>query len=563
MKSQATPSKFHAAKIARILLLPILAVCMTGCTSLSEYIHNGFKVGPNYGTPPASVAPKWIDAADVRVRSDSDDLSQWWKVFNDPVLDDLICNSYRQNLTLREAGFRVMQARAEYGITVGEIFPQTQTISGSYNRSATSIASLLGGSFGSVVSPGGGGSFPAIQRYINQNTVNFGLAWELDFWGRFRRAIEASSADLDASVANFEDVLVTLLGDVATNYVQYRVLEKQIQLLNDNAKFQRETLKIAKARFDVGAKDSELDYPQAKTTLAQTLAQIPPTEIRLRIRANKLCVLLGIPPEELTTRLAKAGIPDAPKEAVAGIPADLLRRRPDVRRAERLAAAESARIGVAQSRLYPHIAISGSFGWQAPKLEQLFTYPAFQGNYGPSFSWDILNYGRLQNGVRFQRARFQEVVTAYQNKVLSAAEEVENGLVTFVNSREQVQHLTDSVNAAKEARDVGARQYLDGKIDFNRLAVLELNLVQQQNLQAQARGDVALGLIQVYRALGGGWELRCNGCDSPSPSMLPTPTVSRNAVSESAEPTPIVESPAAPVIRAGFGRPQAAPSMEK
>lgn len=169
--------------------------------------------------------------------------------------------------------------------------------------------------------------------------MNFGLAWELDFWGRFRRAIEASAADLDASVQNYDDVLVTFLGDVAANYIQFRVLEQQIELLQENAKLQRESLKIAHARFDTGAKDSEVDLPQARTTLSQTLAQIPPTKIRMRAHTNRLCVLLGIPPEELQTRLAKSTIPNAPREAAAGIPADLLRRRPDVRRAERIAAA--------------------------------------------------------------------------------------------------------------------------------------------------------------------------------------------------------------------------------
>jgi NodT family efflux transporter outer membrane factor (OMF) lipoprotein len=501
---------------------------LAGCTSLPTYLRNGFKVGPNYVEPPAAVASGWIDATDVRVRSDTDDLSQWWTVFNDPVLNDLICNAYNQNLTLREAGYRVLQARADYGVAVGEIFPQTQNINGNYTRSATSIASLLGGSFGSFLPSGGG--LPPIQRFFNSNAINFGMAWELDFWGRYRRAIEASADDLDASVANYDDVLVTLLGDVALNYVQFRVLERQIELLNDNARFQRDSLKVVQARADVGAKDSELDLPQAKTTLARTLAQIPPTEIRLRARTNRLCILLGMPPEDLQKRLRKETIPSAPAEAVAGIPADLLRRRPDVRRAERLAAAESARIGVEESRLYPHISISGTFGWQAPKIEQLFTTPAFQGSYGPSFQWDVLNYGRNLNRIRFQQARFEEIVTVYQNKVLTAAEEVENGLVAFVKSQDQVRYLTDSVTEAKKARDVGARQYKDGKIDFNRLAVLELNLVDQQNVLAQAQGDVALGLIQVYRALGGGWQIRCTGC-TPTQAIVPAPDADKAAPS--------------------------------
>ena len=368
--------------------------------------------------------------------------------------------------------------------------------------------------------------------------TNFNLAWELDFWGRFRRAIEASSADLDASVENYDDVLVTLLGDVAAYYVQLRVLQAQIQSLKDNVRVQSESVKIAQARFDNG-KTTELDLAQAKTTLDGTLAQIPQKEIAVRQAANRLCVLLGTPPRELESRLAQRAIPDAPKEIAVGIPADLLRRRPDVRKAERQAAAESARIGVATAQLYPHISITGSFGWQAPRFNQLFTPLAFQGNYGPSFEWDLFNYGRTWNNIKFQKAKFQEVVTTYQNKVLSAAEEVENGMVMYVKAHDEVKHLADSVVEAKKALRIGVVEFKGGRVDFNRVAVLEQNLVQQDILLAQARGDVALGLIQVYRALGGGWQLREANCSTPLPSAA----------------NPPIESEKAPENRARFGQP--------
>jgi NodT family efflux transporter outer membrane factor (OMF) lipoprotein len=484
----------------------VIAVLLSGCTSLSEYIHNGLKVGPNYSQPPAAVAPRWIDDADKRVRKDSDDLSQWWKVFNDPELDSLICHAYKQNITLREAGFRVLQARALRGVAVGELFPQAQSVTGNYTRSLSSLDALTNSPFISSVAPGFGPA-TSINRYLSTWNTNFGLAWELDFWGRFRRAVEAADADLDASVEGYNDVLVTLLGDVATNYTQFRVLQEQIRLLNENVRLQNETLKIAQARFDVG-KTTELDPAQAKSTVEQTIAQIAQTKTQLRRTTNRLCVLLGMPPEELESRLAKSNIPEAPKEAAAGIPADLLRRRPDVRRAERQAAAESARIGVAQADFYPHISINGSLGWQAPKPQQLFTPAAFQASYGPSFQWDVLNYGRILNKVRYQRAKFEEVVATYQNKVLSAAEEVENGMTTFLNAHEQVEHLAKSVLEAKKARDIGFLEFEKGKVDFIRVSILEQTLVQQQNLLAQARGDVALGLIQVYRAAGGGWDVR-------------------------------------------------------
>jgi NodT family efflux transporter outer membrane factor (OMF) lipoprotein len=539
-------SSFLRFRCLRVFAPLLVAALFSGCTSLTEYVQNGFKVGPNYKTPPASVAPHWIDAADVRVRSDTDDLSEWWKLFDDPVLDDLICNAYRQNLTLREAGFRVLQARAQYGIAVGTFFPQTQNVSGNYTRTATSITALTGGSFGSVF---GGPALPPINQYFGMLTTNFNLAWELDFWGRFRRAIEASGAELDASVEGYDDVLVTLLGDVASNYVQLRVLQKQIELLNKNAQLQREPVRVAQAKKDVGQK-TELDLSQAKSTLDQTLAQIPQKQIALRQVTNRLCVLLGIPPEDLEKRLAKLPIPEAPKDVAAGIPADLLRRRPDVRRAEREAAAESARIGVAMSQLYPHISINGTFGWQAPHLNQLFTPLAFQGSYAPTFEWDLLNYGRLWNNVKYERAKFQEAVTTYQDKVLSAAEEVENGLVMFVKAHEEVTYLADGVLESEKALELGTAEYKAGKVDVLRVVVLEQNLVQQDLLLTQARGDVALGLIQVFRALGGGWQIRCQGCPTPGP-FLPAHELP-------------CEAEASPEgVRPRFGQPSPPPATDK
>ena len=441
----------------------------------------------------------------------------------------------------------MLQARALYGVTVGNFLPQSQNATGGYTRSATSIATLTGGSFGPLFGESGLGSLP-ISQYTDSYTANFGIAWELDFWGRFRRSIEAASAELDASVENYDDVLVTLLGNVATNYVQLRILQRQVELLQENARLQREPVKIAQTKVELG-RSTELDLSQAKSTLAQTLAQIPQKEIAIRRVNNRLCVLLGISPEQLQTRLAKRSIPETPKEVAVGIPADLLRRRPDVRRAERKAAAECARIGVAEAQLYPHISIVGTLGWQAPKFNQLFTPLAFQGNLGPSFQWDILNYGRIVNNVRFQKAKFQEVVTTYQNKVLTAAEEVENGLIMFLKAQEEVAFLEESVAEAMKAERIGVAEFTAGKVDFIRVSVLQLNLVQQQNLLTQARGDVALGLIQVYRALGGGWQIGTQGCQ-PSGSF------------QSSNGLPAVADPSANGVNARFNQPVLGPPTD-
>ena len=483
------------------------AVMLTaGCTSFQEYIHNGFKVGPNYGKPPAPVAKDWIDANDQRVRTISDDLSKWWTVFKDPVLDDLVCDAYRQNLSLRVAGMRVLEARAQLAIDTGNLLPQTQTSTGDFKWNGLSEKTA-----NNLLSIPPSPAFPPFKRWYGQWDLGFNLSWELDFWGRFRRAIEADSASLDASVENYDDVLVTLLGEVATAYTQMRITEQRIKFAQENVNLQRETLAIVEARFQRGTV-TKLDLAQARSTLEQTEATIPELEISLRQFNNQLCILLGSPPEELRARLGPGAIPTAPVEVAVGIPADLLRRRPDVRRAERQAASQSAEIGVAEAEFYPHIAINGTWQYSAEFFKDLWTPRALNGNIGPTFTWNILNYGRILNNVHLQDARFGELAATYQNTVLSAAQDVENGLVTFLKAQRRTRFQADSVKDAAEAVGIGVAQYKAGTIDFTRVTQLEQNLVTQQDTLAQAQGEIVTGLIQVYKALGGGWQIRETGC---------------------------------------------------
>lgn len=510
---------------SRHRLLTCSIVCtflLSGCTSLHDYVRNGFKVGPNYCRPVAAVAKDWIDSDDKRVRTDCDDLSSWWTVFDDPVLNNLVCCAYRQNLTLREAGCRVLQARAQLAITTGHILPQTQNMTGDFSRNAVSRQTA-------------NGQFLPTPFYSQWN-YGFNLNWELDFWGRFRRAIEADSANLDASVEDYDDTLVTLLGDVATDYVQMRTLEGRIKCAVENVKLQRETLTITEARFR-GGTTSELDVYQARSVLEQTEAQVPELEISLRQTTNALCILLGMPPEELQTELGPAPIPTTPPDVAVGIPADLLRRRPDVRRAERLAAAQCALIGVAESDFYPAFSINGTLGYSAQYFPDLFRSSALNGNVGPSFQWNLLNYGRILNNVRLQDAKFQELVATYQQTVLAANQEVENGLVTFLKAHRRVKLQSASVDDAEKAVKIVVAQYRAGTIDFTRVTQLELLLVQQQDVLTQARGEIATGLIQVYKALGGGWQIRLNGCE-PTPLPSPPETIRPGAPNPVPEHTP-------------------------
>jgi NodT family efflux transporter outer membrane factor (OMF) lipoprotein len=494
----------------RSRLLVVLAICCCGCTPLTEYVQNGFKVGPNYRKPLAAVATNWIDASDKRVRTEEEDLSKWWTVFNDPVLNDLICYAYNQNLTLREAGYRVLQARAQLAIAVGEIFPQSQAMTGDFARESSSGQT-------------GGGA----QRFFSRWDYGFTLSWELDFWGRFRRAIESNAASLDASVEDYDDVLVTLLGDVATTYIQYRTTEERIKYANRNVNIQKKVADITREIFKAG-KATKVDVDQAESTLYQTRAGVPELEITLRTASNQLCILLGIPPEQLHDKLGTAPIPRTPVDVVVGIPADLLRRRPDVRKAERLAAAQSAQIGVAESAFYPHIAIDGVIDYQAARFKDLFNGRALSGSIGPSFRWDILQYGRLLNNVRSQTAQFYELVEAYRQSVLNANQEVENGLVTFLKAQERFQWQKKSVDAGQAALDTVRAQWRAGTVDFTRVAQLLQNQVILDDTLAQIQGEIATGLIAVYKGLGGGWQIRLTGCEPETAArthqeVLPAP----------------------------------------
>ena len=479
-----------------VFVFLLLGLC-GGCTSWREYCHNGFKVGPNYCPPQACVAEHWIDAADLRTEQNPEILRRWWTVFNDPKLNELVFCAYRQNLTLREAGFRILQARAVRAIAVGNIFPQQQGAEGSFSRNAMALNSPTG--------PGAG------SRFSDSWDMGFNLNWELDFWGRFRRAVASADASLDASVADYDDVLVTLLGDVAANYVTIRTTQERINLLRANAELQRGVLNYIDVRFKAGFRQTELDLDQALSTLRQTEAAIPQLEITQREAENALCILMGMPPADLAGLLGVGPIPASPPDVVIGIPADLLRRRPDVRRAERLAAAQAEQIGIAQSDLYPAFSINGNFGYSANNFPDLFKNTAFNGSVGPSFQWNLLNYGRIVNNVRYQDAGFQELVVAYQNTVLQANQEVENGLVTFLRSQRRSRLLDEGVVAAKKAVEIVIFQYQKGAVDFNRYAVIDRDLVTQQDLAAQTRGEISQGLIAVFRALGGGWEIRLGG----------------------------------------------------
>jgi NodT family efflux transporter outer membrane factor (OMF) lipoprotein len=464
-------------------------------------LFTGCMIGPDFKRPTAAVSDSWLESKDRRVSVESATNRNWWTTFDDPVLNHLVERAYRENLSLRQAGVRVLQARAQLGIASGSIFPQTQQAIGSVEYFRTSDRAETG------AIPGGG----AFSFWQSQMGVQ--ASWELDFWGRIRRNIQSAEATLLSTLADYDSTLVTLTADVANDYIAIRTAEERIRIARENADAQDQILKITDARFRFGTA-TQRDVEQARTVLLNTQASIPPLETQRRQAQDALSVLLGMPPSDLSDVLAgSSGIPASPPQVIIGIPADLLRRRPDVRSAELQAAAQSAQIGVAKGDLLPIFSLNGSLIFVATdlgrfKLSDMFRWGARSIQAGPSVQWNILNYGQIMNNVRVQDASFQQLLIAYQNAVLSAQRDVEDNLIAFLRSQDRAELLAQSVTSAKIALDVAVLQYREGITDFTTVLTAQNTLLAQQDSLASTVGTISTSLVGIYRALGGGWEIR-------------------------------------------------------
>jgi NodT family efflux transporter outer membrane factor (OMF) lipoprotein len=468
-------------------------------------------VGPDFKSPPAPAAARYLEANQPSVDTRRQQYEAWWRVFRDPTLDRLIAVAYSQNLSLVAAGTRVLQARAELGVAIGDFYPQSQQ--------ATS--SLI------YLRPSHSDPTAAIQSQVSgfwRASLGATVEWELDFWGKFRRAIQSADAAYLASIASYDDALVTLLGDVATTYIGIRTLQTQIAIAEDNIVKQKKALAIAEARFHGGVA-TKLDVYQAENVLGQTESTVPQLTAQLEQGMDALRVLLGMAPQPLDDLLrGPPTIPVPPAEVAVGIPADLVRRRPDIRAAELAAMSQSAQIGIAEADLFPAFSLFGTFGTVSAnighhKLSDLFMGRGITFDFGPSFQWNILNYGQITNTVRVQDAKLQELLVDYQNSVLTAQQQVEDGLATFLESRKQVDDLRASVAAANAALGLAFLQYQLGTRDFTTVLTAEQNLYTAQTDLASAEGNVSTGLATVYRALGGGWQIRDGN------EFVPTQTV--------------------------------------
>ncbi len=478
------------AIVSAVLLLSVVLV-LSGCA-----------VGPDYAKPEKKVNENWSEKSDPRVATQSAVNSQWWTTFNDPTLDKLIQMAYQQNLPLQIAGLRILEARARLGIAVGGQYPQQEL-----------FGSATGVGLGKNAANGAG-----LDRSFGDYQVGFDASWELDFWGKVRRDVEAAQASFIASVADYDDSLISLTAEVARTYTVIRTFEELISLARENVKLQEEGLRIADARFRNGA-TSELDVTQATTLLESTRATIPQLQAGLQQSQNAMSTLLGQPTGVVKTLLdGQKGIPAAPAEVAVSIPAELLRRRPDIRSAELIAAAQCARIGIATAELYPSISFFGELGFQTSseggvqsgnaKFHNLFDGDSFFYSYGPGINWPIFNYGRIENFVRIQDARYQQLIVNYQNTVLRAAQEVEDSMTGYLRAQETVVFDQNAVKAARRSTEISMAQYREGAVDYERVLDAQRSQLVVENNLTQTRSSITTNLIAMYKALGGGWELR-------------------------------------------------------
>src|SRR5262249_18361123 len=426
----------------------------------------GCAVGPKFTKPEASVSKDW-SMSDPQVSTAPEVDPAWWKVFNDSALDRLVELAYQQNLPLQVAGLRIVEARAQLGIATGRQYPQVQVL--------FAQGEAVGVSRTAANSPRGLETLPAgvsFNRNFLDYQIGFDAVWELDFWGKYRRGVEAETANLLATVGDYYYALVSLTAEVARTYVVIRTFEVLVELALENIRNQEQGLQIAQSRFRHGA-TSELDVTQATTLLESTRSTVPQLQIGLEQARNALSTLLGQPTGTVEALLAgPKEIPKAPAKVVVGVPIEMLRRRPDIRSAELTAAAQCARIGVAKAELYPSLTLFGSFGVQASDKgasANPFSADALYYTVGPRISWPFFNYGRIENGVRVQDARFEQLLVNYRNAVLKAAQEVEDAMIGFLNDERAVAFQQGAVKAAQRSVEIALVQYREGAVDYQRV----------------------------------------------------------------------------------------------
>jgi len=491
-------------KLPKIGLSVLTIVMLSGCAPL----------GPDFmGVGKAPIPAKWKHEG---TRSDKS-LAQWWRVFNDPTLNKLVQKTYAQNLDLKSAGLRIAQARAVLGISEGLTFPQAQSISGSASSSHSNAVDVA------------------------TTGLNFDMGWEMDIWGKYARSIESSEANLYASVASYHNIMVSVIAEMARNYINYRTAEERLAYAERNVRIQERVTKMTEIQFNSG-NVSELDMQQARSQLYNTRSALPSLEISKVKARNAMALLTGMDASKIETMLASgsrknrdstgryiaqkkngvlqiknghedllniAMIPRARFNPYSKIDAELITRRPDIKVAEYKVRSSNALIGASIAELYPNFSLFGNIGWNSNNTlgSWVTGSDALGVTVGPSFSWNIFQYGRIKNKIRLKDAAFEESLVNYNKSVLSAVAEVSNALQSYTLTQKQQEENKKAVDATVRAFNISVIQYNDGLVSYQRLLTTVEKLTSTQDKYASIKGNLALNAIALFKALGGGWQM--------------------------------------------------------
>lgn len=456
----------------------------------------GCMVGPNYQPPSTPVAPAWRELPAAGFDVEPATLTQWWAEFNDAQLNAIVERAVQSNLDLSVAGARIREARAVLGFIDADLWP-TLDVSGDIGRVRTSENAFALG----TTAPQGGGN-------LEQNLfrTGFDAGWEIDVFGGTRRRIESAQASVEAAVEDRRGVLVTLLGDVAKGYIDVRGLQRRLAVARANLQSQQETARLTKIRFDAGLA-SDLEVAQAQGLAQTTEAQIPALESALKQTVYRLDVLLGVQPGTLWSELAReAPIPALPPKAQVGLPVELLRRRPDIRRAERQLAAATAAVGAATADLYPKFSLTGVFGLQSISGSDWFTGRSRFWSIGPTITWPVFDAGKIRANIEIRNAQQEQALRLYEKSVLTGLGDVESALVNYIKEQSRYRSLLEAVSSNRRALQMADDLYTQGLVAFLSVLDAQRTLLSSESDLAQSEANMASNLVALYKALGGGWD---------------------------------------------------------
>jgi len=462
---------------------PLLLALLAGCA-----------VGPNYVPPRTAVAPAFANTPAQVASPDENALATWWKGLNNPRLDRLVERAITNNHDLRIASANLREARALRRLTTFDLAPTVQANAGYANGLLSKAAALPG--------------TPRDAREGELYDAGFDASWELDFFGRVRRSVQAASAEVDSADAARLDVQVSVIAEVARNYFELRGLQNQLAVARKNAGVQTETLKITESRLD-GGRGTDFDVSRSRSLLNLTLSTIPPLDTAIQKTIYRISVLTGQQPDALTPELSEPEpLPPATPALALGNPASLLRRRPDIRAAERSLAAATARIGVATADLFPRVTFVGNIGLQAETFAGLGKNGADTWNFGPRITWAALDLGRVHARIKAADARTEASLAFYERTVLIALEETEGALVDYGQEQSRQRFLGISAEASQKAADLAHQRYEGGVTDFLSVLDAERTLLEAQDRLAASQARTVTALVSVYKALGGGVPAR-------------------------------------------------------